>query len=199
MELAKLFPTPVSISKLGRELTAEESDFLLGQEFDEGQINSKNYYVLNHPSMAKIKLFIMKNADDYLNAIYKPATPIKLRFTQSWTNKLYKGQGHQPHSHANSFISGVFYVKAKQSVDRINFINLTYRGLVPPVKEPTEFNIPYAEIPVQTGDLLLFPSGFLHCVNPLQHEGPRISMSFNLFPTSSMGRENTLTYLDFPT
>lgn len=198
MELAKLFPTPVGITRLGRELTAEESTFLLDQEFDEGQINSKNSYVLDQAPMAKIKLFILKSAEDYLNAVYKPTNPIKLRVTQSWTNKLNKHQAHQPHSHANSFVSGVFYVRAKQSVDRINFINTTYKGLVPSIKEPTEYNIPYAEVPVQTGTLLFFPSSLFHCVNPLQHDGPRISLSFNLFPTSSMGREDNLTYLDFP-
>jgi uncharacterized protein (TIGR02466 family) len=198
MEIGRLFPVPIGITKLGRPLTDEEDRYLVGQEFKEGEINSKNSYVLDDPVMSKLKLFILKSADDYLEAVYQPTRRIKLRLTQSWTNKLMNNQSHQPHSHANSFISGVFYVRARQEFDRINFINIMYRSLVPETRSSTEFNSPYVDVTVQVGTLLLFPSSLFHCVNPVKHDGPRISLSFNLFPTSSMGSKDTLTYLDFP-
>lgn len=197
MELVDLFPTAVGVTKLGRDLTAEESKFLLGQEFVRDEINSKNHYVLEDPSVSRIKLFIMKSADDYLNSVYRPTRPVKLRMTQSWTNKLSRHRTHPPHCHSNSFISGVFYIKAMKEVDRITFINMVQKSLIPDIRESSKYNNYYWEIPVDTGMLLFFPSTLFHAVNPLKHEGPRISLSFNLFPASSMGNEDSLTYLNF--
>jgi ectoine hydroxylase-related dioxygenase (phytanoyl-CoA dioxygenase family) len=49
-----------------------------------------------------------------------------------------------------------------------------------PVKEITPMNAKFLEIPVVTGEMLLFRSSMRHCVRPNRTKGERISIAFNL-------------------
>ena len=46
---------------------------------------------------------------------------IKIYITQSWLNYTNFKQYHHAHSHNNSFVSGVFYLKADKNFDFISF------------------------------------------------------------------------------
>jgi uncharacterized protein (TIGR02466 family) len=197
MEVLDLFPTPLGVTNLGRDLTPDEDKFLMSQEYAQGSINSKNNYVLEDPVMSRLKMFIHKNAQDFADRVYKPAYPIKLQITQSWTNRLIKTEAHPPHSHSNAFISGVFYVRAIKEIDRINFLNISHRPLIPKIRENNQYNSMNIEMAAHKGILLLFPSSLFHNVMPLEHKGPRVSLSFNLFPVNGLGSVEDLNYIDF--
>ena len=49
--------------------------------------------------------------------------------------------------------------------------------------------------PVQTGDVLLFPSSLLHQVEPKKGMNTRISLSFNVFIKGKIGNNKGLTEL----
>ena len=143
--------------------------------------------------MANIKTFVESSVTEYLRSVYAPKNEVSLRITQSWLNYCQSGQWHHKHSHPNSFISGVLYIKAARERDRINF----YRDGYQQIKLPTDnWNLHNSDswwFEVGAGDLMLFPSQLPHMVETVQQE--RVSLSFNTFPIGNIGEEETLTAL----
>ena len=167
-----------------------------------GNFHTKEVYILDKalPDLKNffeeaIKIFV-KNVivgDNYDN------DDLNFRITQSWINLLKPSSGgHHTHNHANSIISGVFYIKANPKLDTIVFDNhmVDYHNkLHIGVKKYNIFNSESMHVPVKTGKLLLFPSYLYHGVKPTQGKEDRVSMSFNAFPYGTIGRKEDLTEL----
>ncbi len=198
MNTHHLFPTPVSFFNLGRELTDEESDFLLNQEEkpNSGNTTSKERKLLESDKLAELRGFVETSLDKYLKEILSPKQNVGLRITQSWTNYTRPGQHHHKHAHPNSLISGVFYVKANKETDRIYFYKDGYQQIKLPVDQWNLFNSESWWLPVGTGELILFPSHFTHMVEAVKGDDMRVSMSFNTFPTGHIGDDDNLTGLE---
>lgn len=193
-----LFPTPVSFFNLGRELTDEESDFLLNQEEkpNSGNTTSKERKLLESDKLAELRGFVELSLDKYLKEILSPKQNVGLRITQSWVNYTKPGQFHHKHAHPNSLISGVFYVKANKETDRIYFYKDGYQQIKLPVDQWNLFNSESWWLPIGTGELILFPSHFTHMVEAVKGDDMRVSMSFNTFPTGHIGDDDNLTGLE---
>jgi uncharacterized protein (TIGR02466 family) len=191
-----LFPTAVGNFNLGREFTAEEIAFVDSQEKfpNMGNTTSQNRYVLKDNLCAGLRDFIDSSISEYMKHIYSPKNEVSLKVTQSWFNYTKEGQYHHKHSHPNSFISGVLYIKADKEKDKIFFYKDEYQQ----IKLPTDnYNVHNSEswwLPVGTGDLMLFPSRLTHMVEPVVGE-ERVSMAFNTFPVGYVGDESQLTAL----
>lgn len=196
MILNNLFPIPVAKFELGREFTSEENAFVLTQTTHKnmGNTTSDNAYVLRHDTFANLSVFVQKCVDEYLKSIYAPKENVGLRITQSWLNYSKPGEFHHKHAHANSFVSGVLYMKAVKGKDRIYFYNDTYRQINIPTDNWNVFNSSSWWLPVETGSLMLFPSSLSHSVEPVQEE-ERISLAFNTFLVGYVGSEENLTAL----
>jgi len=197
MILHSLFPTPVSFFEFGRELNAKESKFLLNLEQKPNLNNSssKERYLLDDPKMASLRKFIEASVSTYFKEIYSPKNKVDLRITQSWVNYTKPGQQHHKHAHPNSFISGVFYVKANKETDRIFFFKEGYQQIKLPVDQWNLYNSESWWLPVGTGELILFPSSLTHMVEEVKGEDLRVSLSFNTFPVGYVGDDATLTGL----
>ena len=89
-----LFPTPVSSFNLARELTDEESSFLLNQEEkpNAGNTTSLDRKLLENEKLASLREFVETSLSKYLKEIYSPKQDVKLRITQSWSNYTKPGQ-----------------------------------------------------------------------------------------------------------
>jgi predicted 2-oxoglutarate/Fe(II)-dependent dioxygenase YbiX len=61
--------------------------------------------------------------------------------------------------------------------------------------QPNNYNSNDVAILVESGDLLLFPSKFMHEVPPTISKETRISVSFNTFIRGNLGDENSSTAL----
>lgn len=192
-----LFPTPVSSFTLGRDLTGEESEFLLKQEqkLNQGNTTSANRKLLEDPKLAALRGFIDESLNAYFKTIYSPKQDVKLRITQSWSNYTKPGQHHHKHAHPNSLISGVFYVQANKESDKIYFYRDGYQQIKLPVDQWNAFNSESWWLPVETGQLLLFPSHFTHMVETVKGEEERVSLAFNTFPAGHIGDDDALTGL----
>jgi uncharacterized protein (TIGR02466 family) len=106
---------------------------------------------------------------------------------EMWTNMLEKGGSQTLHSHANSFISGVFYltpshpgchtvfVRPPGGYD-FSFRHHTRETAMGPINAG-KYMLPNAE----PGDLVLFPSYLYHEVPRNQGE-QRITVAFNAIP-----------------
>jgi uncharacterized protein (TIGR02466 family) len=145
--------------------------------------------------MAGLHEFIQSCVTEYFQTTVVPRNKVSLRITQSWFNYSKPGEWHHKHAHPNSFISGVLYMKAAKDSDKIFFHNDSYKQLQIP---PSEFNLYNSNtwwLPVETGKLMLFPSSFVHSVEPVQANDTRISLAFNTFLVGYVGDENELTGL----
>jgi uncharacterized protein (TIGR02466 family) len=193
-----LFPTPVSCFKLERNFSVKENKFLLNleQKPNSGNTTSKERKVLENNKMESLREFIETSISKYFKEIYSPTDKVGLRITQSWVNYTKPGQFHHKHSHPNSLISGVFYIKANKEIDRIHFYRDGYQQIKLPVDQWNLFNSQSWWLPVGTGELLLFPSHFTHMVESVKGDDVRVSMSFNTFPVGEIGDDDSLTGLE---
>lgn len=199
MKYNQLFPTPVGFFDLEQALTQEEIDFLLNlpQKNNIGNLSSKDNYLFKHPELNRLHNFCLECTNTFLQEIYQPRTEVVLRITQAWANYTQAGQYHHKHAHPNSFVSGVFYVKANAEKDRIYFYR---RDSYHPIRlYPGNWNTFnsdswwFESIPNQ---LILFPSWMEHMVEATEQESEtRISIAFNTFPTGKLGDNMELTEL----
>ena len=197
MVINNLFPTPVGSFELGRDLSKLEQKFLFNLETrpNMGNVTSTNNYVLRDNRLSSLRLFLNNSLQEYFQATMSPQDNIKLEITQSWINYTKTGQYHHKHTHPNSVISGVFYIQASKEIDKLFFYNESYQQIKIVPKEFHVYNSESWWLPVETGQLLLFPSSLTHMVATTSGEDDRISMSFNTFYKGKLGDEVALTGL----
>ena len=201
-EIRSLFPTPILMSTLGRDITDAEKKVLEDNykpdmvKSNDGNVTSLNFYILkdNFPELRKE---IQSQLDYYLKNIIDPVNDVNLYITQSWLNYTEQGQFHHEHAHPNSIVSGVFYFNAVKEHDKIWFYKNQFRD----IKILPNWNHYNAEswwFEVETGMLLLFPSYLRHKVPVTTGDHTRISLSFNTFATGMLGQEEELYSLHLP-
>ncbi len=114
----------------------------------------------------------------------------EIYITNSWYNIARHGEGQTLHNHANSIISGVLYLDVNTSQPSITFVNT-----VPPfllnmrAMQYNMFNSLEFDIPVENGEIILFPSQCFHYVKSNPTNKDRISIAFNTFVKGDIGVE----------
>lgn len=104
-----------------------------------------------------------------------------------WVNVLEPGGRQAIHTHANSFVSGVFYLTAPDPSARLVFHrSLGGTGFIfgntNPNARINQFNGGKWMVPeIGAGDLVMFPSYLLHEV-PVNQGERRITIAFNAIP-----------------
>ena len=194
-----IFPTPIYISKLNKELTPLELKFVDKNKKDfyknDGNITSNNNYILNEKPFTNIKKELDLRVQDYFDKVISPANNITPYITQSWLNYTETNQYHHKHAHANSLVSGVFYINCDDKFDKIKFFKEDYKTIKPEIKDWNLWNSETWWFPVKTGDVILFPSSLTHMVETKQGDNTRISLAFNVFIKGTVGNNKQLTEL----
>jgi len=197
MNIDNLFPIPVGIDKIPKELTAEQLKFLTTQQMQDnvGNTVSTDSYILNSNELVDLRDELLKIVRKYFKIVYAPADDVDVYITQSWVNFTEPGKYHHVHAHPNSFISGVFYIRSEGEADRIKFYKSVYEGIQ---VTPTEWNVYNSKTwwySVSTGDVILFPSSLTHEVPTTTSSSNRISLAFNVFLKGRLGTYNDLNEL----
>ena len=197
MNVQNLFPLPIGFSKLGRELTKTELDFILGQDkhANQGNTTSNDRKILLGKEMTDVREFIEDAMLEYFKTVHDPKGDVSLYITQSWANYTEPGQYHHKHAHPNSFISGVFYPQADAEVDKIYFYKSGYERLKVQPASWNHWNSESWWFSVGAGDLILFPSHLEHMVETKVGNETRISIAFNTFLKGHIGVDENLTGL----
>jgi uncharacterized protein (TIGR02466 family) len=194
-----IFPTPIYISKLDRELTPLELKFVDKNKKDfyknEGNITTNNNYILNKKPFANIKKELDLKVQDYFDKVISPANKITPYITQSWLNYTETNQYHHKHAHPNSLVSGVFYINCDEKHDKIKFFNDNYKTIKLEIKDWNIWNSESWWFSVKTGDIILFPSSLSHMVENKEGTNTRISLAFNVFIKGTVGNNKNLTEL----
>jgi uncharacterized protein (TIGR02466 family) len=194
-----IFPTPIYISKLDKELTPLELKFVDKNKKDfyknDGNITSNNNYILNEKPFANLKKELDLRVQDYFDKVISPANNITPYITQSWLNYTETNQYHHKHQHPNSLVSGVFYINCHEEHDKIKFFNDNYKTIKLETKDWNIWNSESWWFSVKTGDVILFPSSLIHMVETKQGDNTRISLAFNVFIKGTVGDNKNLTEL----
>ena len=205
-ELISLFPIPLMVCPYGRDYSEElkwirSVDSWRENKSGEGGQNlryntqSTDTFILDHPELKKIRTFIETKLNKLVSQIY--GAEDKLTITQSWLNKNRKGESHHEHVHHNSIISGVWYPVIHDKLPPIQFRNRVQREVELSTERFNTFNSATFTLPLNPGELILFPSNLTHSVQPNLGDEERMSLSFNTWVKGNMGTIAALTYLPF--
>ena len=197
-ELLGLFPTPLLICSYPDDFD-EELEWIKKQEVEEDyrglRNQSKDTFILDNKELGKIRQFIENELYNFKNETL--VIEDELVITQSWLNVNGKGASHHYHNHPNSIVSGVWYPQIDEDLPPIKFsdardkpIDLKYRSF-------NFFNSETFMLPMNKGELLLFPSHLNHEVPSNQSDEVRISLSFNTWVRGDIGDVANLTYIPF--
>lgn len=100
-----------------------------------------------------------------------------------WLNVYGRGHSQEPHVHANSVISGAYYVKVPEGAPGLLIHSPFADSLINMrVTQQRPANMQQAEMPAAAGQLTMFRSWTRHSVRPSKVEDERISIAFNLAP-----------------
>ena len=197
-------PLPISMSYWTGDLQYIENE-IKKYEFEKNSGNSISTVnrVLDDPTFVDLRNFILNFIHRYTVKVFRTRQKIKL--TQSWISITNKGHHHPRHSHSNSYMSGVMFIKSVPDSPPLAFenylrpqqlyVNLHDGG--DPTLPPNEFrncDIPMEYIDPIPGRVVLFPSPTPHFVPENTVDGERISLAFNTWPEGPFGSEKDLTY-----
>ena len=200
--IQNLFPTPIYMTNIDRPFTKQELQFVEDQKNyiikNQGNIHTKDNYILNRKEFKNIKKFLDEACKDYLERIICPKNNIELYITQSWLNYTEENQYHHKHEHPNSVISGVLYFDSDKDKDMIKFFSQIKYQQISPIIDNEKYNIWNSSswwFPVETGQLIMFPSSTTHQVDTKQGNNTRISLAFNTFYKGAIGSNKDLSEL----
>lgn len=197
MNIIDIFPIPIAKFKLERQLTQDEKNHLINLDIKPNKENfiSLDSYVLEHEKMQDLKKWITLQLIEYYNQVYRPKYFSQIYITQSWVNYSSKGESHHKHSHKNSFLSAVFYIKSNPNSGRIIFHKNNFRDIDVEPEVINEYNGDSYTLPVNTLDLIVFPSNLIHSVELLTSDESRISLALNTFIKGMLGDLEKLSKL----
>ena len=188
IHMISIFPSPVYITKRNVDLnliekTEIEDVIKEGMNRNLYNTTTKNNYIFD-TVLYNLKKFCEEHIKIYVEQVINPENELDFYITQSWINVVEPGGNIEYHYHANSIISGVFYISTEED-DKITFTDPNHR-----IKEtlritPKVYNIWNSDtwfIPSTTNELVLFPSWLGHEAKPNEKATTdRISLSFNTF------------------
>tara|TARA_R100001591_G_scaffold49212_1_gene59877 strand:+ start:586 stop:1215 length:630 start_codon:yes stop_codon:yes gene_type:complete len=197
-----IFAHPIFICDLDNNLNDDEFNFLEKQKKHKvlnkgGNYNSKNTYILREKEMIKLNQKLQDKVKEYFEVIVCTSDDVDPYITQSWLNWTNEGEAHHEHYHANSLISGVYYIDCIENIDSIIFEKPNQDVIqFSNFKSFNIFNSRTWELNIKNNSLILFPSFLKHSVkmNKLKHT--RTSLAFNVFVKGVIGDKNYLTELE---
>ena len=200
-KILELFPTPVYCSKSEKNITKKELNFvykaektkILHSKYTKNG-RSKNTHVLENSIFKDREKEILKHVMNYFKQVLDVKN-LKPKITQSWFTYINTHDHFPPHLHANSFLSGVFYIKSNNETDSISFYKNPNSGITPNYNNWNIYNSSSWHLPVNALDIVIFPSYLQHGINTKVDNNKRISLAFNVFVEGELGNEYTLDFL----
>ncbi len=118
---------------------------------------------------------------DWLKVIHEG-----FEITGCWANISAPDAEHVAHTHANNYLSGVYYVQTQEGADTITFLDP--RGAIRVIEPRTSQDVPQnsakMHLHIKDGSLVMFPAWLPHMVSPNMSDKERISVSFNIMFSS---------------
>ena len=202
IHMISIFPSPVYITKRDVDLnliekTEIEDVIKEGMNRNLYNTTTKNNYIFD-TVLYNLKKFCEEHIKIYVEQVINPENELDFYITQSWINVVEPGGNIEYHYHANSIISGVFYISTEED-DSITFLDPNIKVREPISFSREEFNVWNSTnwtFPVNNNELVLFPSWLTHQVDVNgKATTDRISLSFNTFVKGTLGGRSNLNEL----
>ena len=191
----RLFPTTVYQNHL--PVDQDEFKMVLDMPFERMPSNNGTYTKEKNilSLLPNTRKQIQEHVHYYLHTVLEIVDRYDFYFTTSWVNKHDRGDYAHSHFHANSVVSGVYYLKTPpfgggicfpKPTNHNNFLwnifNFETTGV-------NERNTAEYKIEVNEGMLLLFPSQQRHFTQINKTDEERYSLAFNLWLKGDMGND----------
>jgi uncharacterized protein (TIGR02466 family) len=195
-----LFPIPLGVYDFDREITSDEIAAVQSLKYytNHGNHTSENTSIFDLEALCFIRQFAEQSIATYCKEAYAMEDKVEVYITQSWANCTKPTGWHHLHKHANSIVSGVFYIETNND-DSIHFQHeIPFNPIITyhlPIKDYNAYNDGCWVVPAMKGRLYLFPSCLEHEVTKVQGNKDRWSISFNTFIRGEIGEKKALTHL----
>ena len=186
MEVKTLFSIPIYENTCDDDLEDLEKECIRRSTLESGRVvsNSGGWQSNNiPPNDYFFSEFILEIEEQANNFAEELGICQKGKISNLWININGYKDFNRRHTHGNSLISGVFYVKVSNESSKIRFYHPSYQLIDRDWNVKLKYNqytSSFWDIPPKKGRLLLFPSWLEHEVCPNLSQEKRISISFNL-------------------
>ena len=148
------------------------------------------------PNLDKMDIFkdftreVSKSSFEILDKLNYKADEIEI--TDMWANVLKQHETHQPHTHSNNFLSGVFYLDADDTMPGITFQDPRPGAnvILPRKKFDHMNNANLLNYKAKTNRIIIFPSWLVHWVPTNLSTSNRISISWNIQIRGQLGEHH---------
>jgi len=136
--------------------------------------------LLEHKEYKPLRDVIMHELNEFARDLNLNIDQFPLRITDCWLNVYGEGHAQEVHNHANSVLSGIYYVKAPEGSGAL-VIQSPYADSMfsAPVIQNDGLNLLHINVQPQEGMMILFRSFVKHSVKPNRIKEERISIAFN--------------------
>jgi hypothetical protein len=193
-----LFATGVYKNKLNITLTGDELAAIYKLNSAKQILGTKlsnDKFILEQPELHRLKNILLGEIKEYFNSVM--GYEFDIYITNSWCNVAGYNEGQTLHNHANSIVSGIFYLNVNDSQPSITFVNPTPPFLLNMRSQQYNmFNSLEFDIPIEDNTVILFPSQCFHYVKSNPTNNDRISIAFNTFVKGKIGVETSGGDLD---
>jgi len=175
-----LFSTPLQQTKLS--VSQSVLQFIKSQKFKR---HSNGYMthesILECPEMKFVKDSITNKVKSYLYDTCCISNTMIPELVTSWVNLHRKDDFAHIHTHANSIVSGVWYLSTTENSGNVlvHTDNKLFGNVLDFPRKDNLFNSNDCAFLPQNGDLILFPSNLKHSVAPNKSDKERLSLAFN--------------------
>lgn len=192
-----LFSTPLYVNNVGDyelpDIKRLEYTTKIPTGGSHSFLTSTDKNVLDRPDYKHVRDLIMKEVNAYTREVLRVNKNIEFYITNSWVNVNRPGDQGGSHSHNNSLISGVLYLKVTETSGDIIF----YRDMMSIIPFPPALDLDMDSFNIynckqfghkpKTNDICLFPSVVMHSVGQNESDEERWCLPFNVFVRGNIG------------
>ena len=194
---------PILIKKNAHNFSKEEFNYIKKLNYHNSSHENTTFkvseekYILKNQGLKNIKNIFDKYIEIYKKNILQINNNTCL--LNSWATWHSTDSIHPPHTHPNAIISLVYYVKCDEGSisfvqDRSMLCNGYYFEY--DIIDYNEYNSAVWNVPVKTGDLIIFPGWIRHQGNNFLKNSDRYLIAANYFLKGKTGNNLKATYLE---
>jgi hypothetical protein len=171
--------------------TLEYDSFRPSENTISDLLQSGRLQLLQNEKLKDLRQIIWNSFCSYVDNVLEVENEFYL--CNSWCTYQKTNQFHPPHNHSNAIFSSVLYLQTEES--ELQFINNKSKiqegfNFEYKVKNFNYFNSANWSMPVEQGDLLIFPGELNHRTFPYQGQKERIVIGCSYFLQGELGNDS---------
>ena len=190
-----LFPTPVQVTEV-TDAEQFNKNILQGvKRIKHNEPNSQpeswigdvyttigsSINILEQQEFSGLRDIIHHEASNYAHSLGFDINQYPIKINECWLNVYKAGNSQEPHNHANSVFSGIYFVKTPKDCSPLILYSPNANNMIePPKTETNELNRLSVSYEPKAGQMLIFRSHLIHGVKSSQADEERISIAFNI-------------------